>query len=204
MATSRIKTSSILQGFPKSRSLLAGNAGYDPAATWLIQRQTLTSTAATVTFSSIPSTYKHLQIRGIAKDTNTASDQTLSMDVRFNSDTGANYAYHYLEGNGTSATASGATSQTKITINGSTLRETSASSTFAVSLLDIHNYASTTQNKTLRYFSGMDKNTGTTASKTTIGSGLWLNTSAITTITLIAPITAFKAGTTFALYGMVG
>ena len=66
MATSRIKTSSILQGFPKSRSLLAGNAAYDPAATFLIQRTTLSSTG-TVTFTSIPQTYKHLQIRFLAR-----------------------------------------------------------------------------------------------------------------------------------------
>jgi hypothetical protein len=182
-----------------SSGVAASTSSYESIAT-----VTAAGGEASLSFTSIPSTYASLQIRGIAKDTNTASDQTLSMDVRFNSDTGANYAYHYLEGNGTSATASGANSQTKITINGSTLRETSASSTFAVSLLDIHNYASTTQNKTLRYFSGMDKNTGTTASKTTIGSGVWLNTSAITTVTLIAPITAFKAGSTFALYGIKG
>jgi hypothetical protein len=35
MATSRVKTSSILQGFPKSRSLLAGNSAYIPPVSTL-------------------------------------------------------------------------------------------------------------------------------------------------------------------------
>jgi hypothetical protein len=65
MATSRVKTSSILQGFPKSRSLLAGNTAYIPNYYQSIQTITVGSGGlATASFTSIPQTYKHLQIRG--------------------------------------------------------------------------------------------------------------------------------------------
>jgi hypothetical protein len=203
MAVSRVKTSSILQGFPKSRSMLAGNAAYDPAATWLIQRITATGSETSITFSSIPSTYKHLQIRNIAKSTNTA-DGTLSVEVRFNGDTGSNYAYHELRGDGTSASTNAGATQTKIIVFNASLRESVSTSTFGVSLIDIHDYASTTKNKTVRSFSGMNKNQGTQDDRISLGSGLWMNTAAITSITLISTVSAFKAGSTFALYGMVG
>jgi len=190
--------------FNKYDDFLAGNAAYDPAATWLIQRITATGGETSITFSGIPSTYKHLQIRWIAKDTSTASDTTLGIKVQFNSDTGTNYAYHELRGDGTSATTNAATAYTGVYVLNSNLREVSATSTFGTAIVDIHDYASTSKNKTVRYMSGMDKNTGTTASRVSLGSGLWLNTNAITSITMVADITAFKAGTTFALYGFTG
>ncbi len=68
MAVSRVKTSSILQGFPKSRSLLAGNAYFQPTAYESIATTTVgAGGTSTITFSSIPSTYTHLQIRGIGR-----------------------------------------------------------------------------------------------------------------------------------------
>ena len=194
MATSRIKTSSILQGFPKSRSLLAGNAGYDPAATWLIQRQTLTSTAATVTFSSIPSTYKHLQLRYLAQHNSGIVDY---WDVRLTVNTSTSYAYHLLQGSGAAASAAGSSSQS--TANTSTLIPSGTANTFGVGLLDFVDYASTTKNKTVRCFGGFDRNG---SGFITLSSILSINTAAINSITLSA--SNFNTGSTFALYGMVG
>lgn len=207
MATSRIQTSSILQGFPKSRSLLAGNTAYDPAATFLIQRVTATGGETSITFSSIPQTYKHLQIRGIARDTYTVSTTTLDLYMQFNSDTtSANYAYHTLYGNGSSAVATGTTSaggaycQRAIMATGSGPNTT----TYGSAIIDIVDYASTSKYKTIRSFNGVDFNTSSTNYRTTLGSSLWLSTSAITRIDLKTSGTAFAAGTTFALYGFTG
>jgi hypothetical protein len=57
--------------------------------------------AANVEFTSIPATYTHLQVRGIGRslEANTGVDVQY---LRFNSDTGSNYAWHQLVGNGSS------------------------------------------------------------------------------------------------------
>ena len=202
MAVSRVKTSSVLQGFPKYRSMLGGNAAYDPAATWLIQRQTLASNTATVTFSSIPSTYKHLQIRYIGRSTTTGTGVGDNLYINLNSDTGANYTYHQILGDGSTASATGATAQTRLNFQNALPRNSVTSSVFGVGICDIHDYASTTKNKTSRIFYGTDVNG--TEGKVYLASGLWINTSAVTSITLAPQSNSFLAGSTFALYGMVG
>ena len=59
--------------------------------------------ASTLSFTSIPSTYSHLQIRGICRDARAVTIDTAY--ATFNSDTGTNYADHWLQGNGTAASA---------------------------------------------------------------------------------------------------
>lgn len=197
MATSRIKTSSILQGFPKSRSLLAGNAAYDPAALFLIQRVSPTS-GSSLTFNSIPQTYKHLQIRLIVRDgTNTNSQYYLT----FNGGASASYASHVLRGNGTSALAAGFATNTEMRFAAQTIATTA--NIFGASIIDIHDYTSTTKNKTVRAFNGYDNNTSD--GWIYLVSSVWLSTSAVTSITITnANGSTLASGSTFALYGMVG
>ena len=163
-----------------------------------------TGSAGNITFSSIPATYKHLQIRYISKDTSTAGDTILNPEIRFNSDSGSNYAYHEIRGNGSGVDANRGATQTKIIIMGSSLREVSASNIFGVAIVDIQNYSSTTQNKTLRYFSGIDTNNGAAGQRVSLGSGLWINTAAITSIEIIPGVSNFTTTSTFALYGIKG
>jgi hypothetical protein len=200
MAVSRVKTSSVLQGFPKYRSMLAGNAGYDPAATWLIQRTTLTSNTATVTFSGIPSTYKHLQIRCLVRSTTAATGQD-GLAIRLNSDTGTNYADHLLYGDGAAAGATGSASRSNMRADLTIPRNGNTANIFGTVIVDLHDYASTTKNKTIRNFGGQDRNG---AGAISLSSGLWMNTSAVNTILLYPDSNSFLAGSTFALYGMVG
>jgi len=159
---------------------------------------------SSVSFSSIPSTYKHLQIRGIAKETTSAGPQTLDMFVKFNSSS-SGYKSHYLSGNGTSATAGvgGGGATDAFYCYGASYREVSATSTFGVSIIDIHDYASTTKNKTARAFAGCNFNSASTDQYFGLSSGFWANTSAITSI-VITPNDTFKENTTFALYGIKG
>ena len=198
MTISSVKTGAI------GDSLLAGNPGYDPAAMFLIQRVTAVGGETSINFTSIPQTYKHLQIRGIAKDTYvTGSGESTTTLITFNSDTANNYASHALRGDGTTASGQRAASTASMDrIIGSIFG--SATSIYGASIADIHDYTSTTRNKTVRGFSGGDMNSGNTNSNLTLGSGLWVNTSAITSIQIKAVVTAFAAGSTFALYGMVG
>ena len=156
--------------------------------------------AASVSFTSIPQTYKHLQIRVLTKDTTSASNTAYPAFLQFNSDTGSNYNYHYLLGNGTTATAVGSATTTDAWVYGADSIATNAS-TFGVAIIDIIDYASTTKNKTTRYVSGLDYNgSGFIA----LGSNLWRNTAAITTIDIAANFSGFSSSATFALYGIKG
>lgn len=180
--------------------MLAGNAGYDPAATWLIQRTTLTSNTATVTFSGIPSTYKHLQIRCLVRSTTAATGQD-GLAIRLNSDTGTNYADHLLYGDGAAAGATGSASRSNMRADLTIPRNGNTANIFGTVIVDLHDYASTTKNKTIRNFGGQDRNG---AGAISLSSGLWMNTSAVNTILLYPDSNSFLAGSTFALYGMVG
>ena len=196
MAVSRVKTSSVLQGFPKYRSMLAGNSAYNPSSFESIASIT-PSGVATVTFSSIPQTYKSLQIRGICTD---AGVNTLLM--RMNGVTTTSYASHTLETDGTTVVASGGATQTSMQVAGRTYGLSNSASYFAGVIFDIHDYASTTKNKTVRCFSGFDGN-GTAGAPGMVGisSGVFVNTAAVTSITL-SIASNFSSGTTFALYGI--
>lgn len=155
----------------------------------------LTSSASTITFSSIPATFKHLQIRSIMQQTGSgASEQVL----RFNSDSGTNYAWHQLYGDGsTAAAASGGTSQTGIGYAWSP----QGGIAYGGVIVDILDYANTSKNKTTRSLNGWDRNG---SGYVLFRSGLWMNTAAVTSITLTSTGTDYAANSSFALYGIKG
>jgi hypothetical protein len=151
--------------------------------------------AASITFAGIPTGYKHLQIRGLSR----ASSGNAYMTMRFNSDAGANYTYHQLFGLGSgSAAAAAGTAQ-----NGGAAMSVAAGSLaagiFAVGVFDILDYANVSKNKTIRSLDGFDANG---SGQAVLDSGLWLNTSAITSVSLIISASTFAQNTTFALYGI--
>ena len=155
-----------------------------------IATTTLSTTASSITFSSISATYTHLQIRGI----NLASVTNENVRIQFNSDTGSNYSYHYIYGNGSSAGASGtaSTAYLLIGLNGST----SAAGACVVDVLD---YANTNKYKTTRSLIGNDQNGSGYA---LLISGNWRSTSAISTITISPLSGTFNTYTSYALYGV--
>ena len=121
--------------------------------------------------------------------------------LRFNGDSGSNYANHYLYGDGSSAVAGADTTQTNINLYGS-LVTSSASNVYAVTVLDVLDYTSTNKNKTVRALSGQDSN-GSGISILT--SGLWINSSnAISSLTITANTGNFTTASQFALYGIKG
>jgi hypothetical protein len=158
-----------------------------------------TGSSGVITFSSIPSTYKHLQIRYIARDTQTATFVT-APTVSFNGDTANNYTTHYLYGNGTVVTA-GANVGTNefgyILATGAN----AGTNTYAAGIIDILDYTSTSKTKTVRTMSAADNNG---SGEIYFNSGLWFATpAAITSITFNAS-TNYTSLTTFALYGIRG
>ncbi len=177
-----------------SGHLFAPSGAYDSIA-----NAVGTGSSGTITFSSIPSTYTHLQIRYIGRVTN--SDTADNIFVQFNSDTGSNYAWHYLQGDGASAAASGATSQSKI-LSGRVSAATAGSDVMGAGVLDLLDYSKANKYKTLRTLTGQDRNGGGVSVMT---SGLWQNTAAVSTITITnGSGTNFTTTTQFALYGIRG
>lgn len=166
-----------------------------------IATATGTGSSGTITFSSIPSTYKHLQIRYIGRSDEVATVRNLN--IRLNGDTGTNYVYHNLTGDGSTATAAGVTAVAQMLVRPIPAASASAN-IMGAGIIDIHDYASTTKNKTVRTFVGADANTASTDWKVSLFSGLWLNTAAITSISLIAQSGNFTTDSTFALYGIKG
>jgi len=175
----------ILGVLASSRPAAAGD--YESIAT-----ATFSGSALSVTFTSIPATYAHLQIRGFAR-TPSGNDQ---IDLRFNSDTGNNYSMHGLSGNGSSASAEGYGTQNRIFNVNSPI---SNSDIYCVSVIDILDYANTNKYKTVRTLQGYDANgSGIIA----FNSGSWQSTSAVTSITLAARSYNPTSISTFALYGI--
>ena len=166
-----------------------------------IQTVTVGSTSvADVTFSSIPSTYKHLQIRYLTKSAR--SGNTLDeLNLRFNGDTGNNYAHHMIMGTGSTAEANGLIGQNNIELGEGWIGTTTAGSQFGAGVVDILDYTNTSKNTNIRVLGGIDMNG---SGRVGLGSGLWMNTSAITSITLYAQNANLVQYSSFALYGIKG
>ena len=182
---------------------LSGGAAPDLGAYEAIQTYTLTTGQSDVTFSSIPSTYKHLQVRGIIM--NAVSNDNLAIRLGNGSiDTGSNYASHQLQGNGSSASAAASSSQTAAYLSGLVIASSSYPYAFIYDVLD---YASTNKNKTIRGLSGQDGNGSGTATdwRITMTSGLWMNSSqAVNTLRIYLPAGNVGQYSSFALYGIKG
>lgn len=157
------------------------------------------TSGASITFSSIPSTYQHLQIRGMARDSGMGGADLLTF--RFNGDGNTNYSYHLLKGTGSSATATGASTMNSPQ-TGANSASNNAANIFGVFIIDIHDYASTTKNKTVRSFGGSDSNSSD--GLIALSSGLWRSTATVSSITIYAPNAGFVTGSTFSLYGIKG
>jgi hypothetical protein len=160
---------------------------------------TITDSGGTpnITFSSIPSTYKHLQIRVTAYQ-NLGNDWR-GVTMRFNGDSGNNYSAHQISSGGSSISAGGnASSNAMYPVSAGW----SSPNFPGVAIIDVLDYASTSKNKTMRFLSGIERNT--TPSDIGFGSGAWYNTSAITSITFTVNADNFTSGTRFALYGIKG
>lgn len=155
--------------------------------------------ASSVTFTNIPNTYAHLQIRGIAASLRAATQDTLK--IRFNSDTGANYSNHALLGNGSSASAGSGTNTTNMECY--QFPGTSYPSIFGAIIMDILDYSNTNKYKTLRILTGTEPNSSTSCS-VGLFSGSWRNTNAVTSVTLYMDSANIAQYSQFALYAVKG
>ena len=157
-----------------------------------------TATQANIEFTSIPSTYTHLQLRGIGRTDRSATGD--SMKVQVNGVTSNSYAFHQLGGDGASAFSDNGTSQANMLAQ-RLAGATANSNVFGAIVIDILDYKNTNKNTTIRSLGGCDNNGD---GFVIFGSGLYNATTAITSIKLLPGSgTNFLTNTTFALYGIL-
>ena len=164
---------------------MAAGSTYTPIATTTVSG----SSTTTYTFSSIPSTYTDLILVSSAQMSGTGTTGSF----RFNGDTGSNYSFTYLYGNGTSA-ASGRQSNQTAGIWDSWADRLS-NTMFETDILHIMNYSNTTTYKT-----ALSRSNSSVTTEAAVN--LWRSTAAINSLTVYISTGNFVAGSTFTLYGI--
>ena len=165
----------------------------------LISSNTLSASAASVTFSSIPATYTDLCLKISARTTEANNDS--SFNVTFNGVTTTTYSRTRLRGTGSVASSSSLSNATSIDTGDNATGSTATSNTFSNVEIYIPSYTAS-QNKPVSLFNVLENNS--TAANMNAAAGLWRNTSVITSITLdgIPASGQFASGSSFYLYGI--
>lgn len=161
-------------------------ASYESIATVAVTSNTLT-----ITFSSIPQTYTHLQIRGIARTNRNSAIDSYQINLNGNSNTKS----HELRGDGSAASASSGN-----VANGIIPGANATASVFGGFVSDILDYTSTNKNKTIRTLCAYDANG---SGEINFTSSFYDSTAAITSITInVGTSNSYVANSHFALYGI--
>ena len=180
----------------KYRSMLAGTV---PSSEYLIESRVLDSNVNTITFHNLAQfagIYKHFKIVWSARSIRISPGGSLLM--RINNDSGNNYSNHFLHTDGSTVYSFAQNSASRMTASSGLVGGTSASGLFCSGVIDILDWSGN-KNKTLRTLHG----SGTTATSSGLSSGLWMNTGAVTSISLIeGDSSQFETGSRFSLYGV--
>ena len=170
----------------------------------LLETEILTGSQASVTFSSLNSTYgadyQHLQIRMVARSDEAGSSNLRDLRIQVNADTGSNYAAHVLRGDGAAVSSNGAASQTSVATAMAMLpRPSNPTTQFGAAVIDALDVFETTKYTTFRMLGGA-KPDG--EDQIWLGSGLWMSFNALTEIKLFANSGNFGSNSRFSLYGL--
>jgi hypothetical protein len=166
-----------------------------PSTYTLISSNVLSTSAASVTFSAIPSTYTDLVVRFSCRVDRAVSDSTVQI---YTNVSGSVYSGIRLRGTGSavnSATQSGVTSWQQNSINAGT----STANTFSSGELYIPNYLASA-NKPASYFQVMEDNSSSALIFTI--ANLLSSTTAISSITFDGLGFNLLTGSSFYLYGI--
>lgn len=150
---------------------------------------TLTASASSVTFSSIPATYRDLVVVAQVR----SASGSVNLNTRFNSDTGNNYNHIWMYGDGSSALSFSSANRANIQIAIGSGTTTNALNTIT-SVLD---YSATNKHKSTL-------SRGDEPAFTSAGAGRWANTAAVTSVQIYnTTVDSYAIGSTFALYGII-
>ena len=165
----------------------------------------LEADAASVTFSGIPTTYEHLQIR-MSSRTTFAYRQGNPV-LTFNGTAGTAYSSHSMNGTNTTADADSSVTGAASTLipkltTGDGIGGSSGgvvSTDFAPAVIDILDYRNANKNTTVMAISG--NSLTTTGPYVSFASGLFDDTTVITSITL-GVNGSWMRGSVFTLFGL--
>jgi len=168
-----------------------------------IQDQTLAATNASVVFTSIPQIYAHLKLV-LSLRTDEGAASVSQLQLRFNGDTGNNYASNGLAISGSTVSGLSQASTAAMDIGAATA-STADAGRFGMAEVAIVDYANTTRHKTCISTGGAQGGTGTTIGANSTSrymTGIWNSTAAINQITLLANGNLFQIGSRATLYGL--
>lgn len=176
---------------------LMGAAGGAGAAYELIASAVGNGSSGSITFLSIPSTYKHLQIRCTVQDT--GSSNQLGLRLRINESSDTNYNGNYIQFRDSNQEFIGSSSLATF-IDLGVLSAPSNSSYVGAAIIDFVDYASTVKGKAVRSFGG----NYTWEPRLMFNSGSYREEAPISSIQLYIASNSFTSNTKFALYGIKG
>jgi hypothetical protein len=160
-----------------------------PTATYIaLANLTLNGTDSSITFDSIPSTYRDL-VAVINTDSSTQAD----LYLRFNGDTGNNYNRVTGQGTGSVASYNSSTNAAFMRLNGNGDLATDFSQNAIIQVMD---YSATDKHKSVLSRTNSTHGVDMTA-------GRWASTNAVTSVTIYPSTGSFESGSTFSLFGIV-
>ena len=182
--------------------LQTGGAGANPAwatgGTFLISEQTPSGTG-TVTFSSIPATYRDLMV--IIRGRGTTAATSVAALLTFNNDTGANYDKERLTASGgTTVSAAGTAASTSIDLGGIAAANSTADVADAIRV-EVFDYRGTTFQKAVHTHNSAKTGTAATNFTANVQSGWWRSTAAINRVDIVLNAGNFVSGSVVSLYG---
>ena len=179
---------------------ILSSSGAAPGDYELIATAFGTGSSAIITFSSIGAEYKHLQLRYTARSSTTNGR---TVDINFNGSTATVYNNHILRSDGTRTAVTSTGSNTSIALS-NFFAGSGSGSRFAAGIVDILDYADTSKGKTIKTNYGfMDLAASSPPGAISTASGMFNDTSAITSITLTAS-SNIQSPSRFSLYGIKG
>jgi len=200
MAISRLTETTLQAGLPKFDTFWDGRSAVGSMEP--ISAITLTSSQTTIEFNNIPQTYTHLQIRGISRCDH-GNFGVSGNWIYMNNDTNfANYSGHRFSAiNGTSISAYGEANNSM----GGFFSPTSPTlaNVYGTAIIDLFDYSNTSKNKVYRSLTGSEINDNSNG-QNLVGmySQCWKNTTAVTSIQIVAAQGSMVSGTSVTLYGI--
>ena len=200
MAVVKLSTSGLVN-FAKYSSMRAGIPLPSLGSYDLLATEILTSSQASVTFSSLgdyAADYQHLQIRATARSTKTG-DADDYLHMQFNANATNSYSWHTLNGTGSTVTSTAASSLSSIRAGNATLPGSSATANaFGGFVIDILDPFETSKNTTTRALTGV----ASSWSYLNLTSGAFYSTDALTEIKLFSIYLNLAQYSRFSLYGL--
>lgn len=194
MGVVKLSTAGILD-YQKYSSFLAGNAAFSPSAYDLLETEILTGTTASVTFSSLNSTYgaagyQHLQMRAVLRSDYASVERTIIIKI--------NSATTSLRGHGLYGAGSSVLSFNYSSLQlGSYPGSSATSDAFGAAIVDILDPFSANKNTTIKVLNG-----NTTTPWIALQSGAWFDTTAVDSLEVVPLSANLVTGTRISLYGL--